>query len=279
MHWGFVIPAGDARTVAELAHVAEESGWDAIFTYEVLWGVDAWVALAAAAMRTQRIRLGTMLTPLPRRRPWDLAGQTATLDDLSGGRVILSVGLGAIHEGWTAFERDPGLQVRAELLDEGLDVLTGLWAGQPFAYEGRHYRVRPTDFSPPPPVVQRPRIPIWVVGVWPRPKSMRRAARYDGILPNYKPRDGEAGELTPDVLREIVAWVREHRAAEGLDVDSYEVLTEGVTPAADREAAAEIVRPWAGAGTTWWIEADWSVARADVAAACRRRLEAGPPEL
>src|SRR2546429_4572123 len=106
--------------------------------WEPVWGVDAWVALAAAAMTTSRIRLGTMLTPVPRRRPWDLAGQTATLDNLSGGRVILSAGLGAPHEGWLAFESDPGRRVRAELLDEGLDLGTGLWAGQPFPHDGTH---------------------------------------------------------------------------------------------------------------------------------------------
>lgn len=279
MKCGFVIPAGDARTVADLAVVAEQSGWDAIFTFEVLWGVDAWVALTAAAMRTERVRLGTMLTPLPRRRPWDLAGQTATLDDLSGGRVILSVGLGAIHQGWMAFEPDPGRRVRAELLDEGLDVLTGLWRGQPFSYQGKHYRVSPTSFAAPPPLIQKPRIPVWVVGVWPRPKSMRRAARYDGILPNYQPPDGEGRPLTPAVLREMVDWIRRQRAAEHLDGDAYDVVVEGTTPGDDGAAAAAKVRPWADAGATWWIEADWSVVREDVARLCGPRLQAGPPRI
>src|SRR6266540_4246981 len=191
MRFGFVLPRGDARDAAELAAVAEDAGWDGFFVWESVWGVDAWMALAAAAVRTERIRLGTMLTPLPRKRPWELAGQTATLDNLSGGRTILSVGLGAPHEGWLAFEPDPGRRTRAELLDEGLDVLTGLWAGQPFRYEGRHYRVTPTDFVPPPPLVQRPRIPIWVVGGWPAPRSMARAARYDGWLPNLVAKAGE----------------------------------------------------------------------------------------
>src|SRR5688572_10374787 len=103
MRYGFVLPSGDARTAAEFAELAEASGWDGFFVWEPVWGVDAWVALTAAAMRTERIRLGTLLTPLPRRRPWDLAGQVAALDNLSGGRVILSVGLGAVHDGWLAF--------------------------------------------------------------------------------------------------------------------------------------------------------------------------------
>jgi len=277
VRFGIVIPAGDARTLADLAVVAEQSGWDAIFTFEVVWGVDAWVALTAAAMRTERIRLGTMLTPLPRRRPWDLAGQTATLDDLSGGRVILSVGLGAIHDGWTAFETDPGRRVRAELMDEGLDVLTGLWRGQPFSYEGKHYRVCQTDFFPPPPPVQKPRIPIWVVGAWPRPKSMRRAARYDGVLPSYMPAGGEGGRFTPARLREMLGWIHRYRTAEQLDQHAYDVVIEGSTPRDDPAAAAARVRPWAEAGATWWIESDWSVGRDDVARVCGQRLRAGPP--
>ena len=102
MKYGFVLPSGDARAAAEFAKLAEDSGWDGFFVWEPVWGVDAWIALTAAATRTERIRLGTMLTPLPRRKPWDLAGQVATLDNLSGGRVTLSVGLGALHEGWLA---------------------------------------------------------------------------------------------------------------------------------------------------------------------------------
>jgi len=179
MQCGFVLPGGDARTAADMAYLAEQSGWDAFFVYESVWGVDAWVSLTAAAMRTERIRLGTMLTPLSRRLPWDLASQTATLDSLSGGRVILSVGLGALHASWTAFERDEGRKTRAEKLDEGLDVLSGLWAGQPFRYAGKHYQVRPVegDAPPPPPrPVQQPRITTWVVGLWPSALDAPRGA-------------------------------------------------------------------------------------------------------
>lgn len=272
MKYGFVLPRGDARTAAELAALAEGSGWDGFFMWEAVWGVDAWVALTAAAMRTERIRLGTMLTPLPRRKPWDLAGQTATLDNLSGGRVILSVGLGAPHDGWLAFEPDPGRRVRAELLDEGLDVLTGLWSGQPFEYEGAHYRVRQTDFVLPPPPVQRPRIPIWVVGGWPAPRSMRRSARYDGWLPNMVSWRGRpAPEFSPAVLREAVGWLREERAAAGRDMSGYDVVVEGAGEHPDRVAG------WAAAGATWWLEADWTVEAGDVRRYAEERLAAGPP--
>ncbi len=276
MRYGFVLPWGDARTAAELAALAEQHGWDGFFVWEPVWGVDAWVSLAAAAMTTSRIKLGTMLTPLPRRRPWVLAGQTAALDNLTGGRLILSVGLGAVHAGWLAFEQDPGRRIRAELLDEGLDVLTGLWGGQPFSYDGRHYQVRECDFVPPPPPVQRPRIRTWVVGGWPAVRSMRRAARWDGWLPNVVG-NGEAGPPTVEQVAAGVAWIRDYRTVEGLRVDDYDVVCEGQTPADDREAAGAVVRPWMRAGATWWIEADWSQPREAVRDYAEQRLRAGPP--
>ncbi len=259
MRYGFVMPWGDARTAAELAATAERSGWDGFFVWEPVWGIDAWVALTAAAMRTERIRIGTLLTPLPRRRPWDLAGQVATLDNLSGGRVVLSVGLGAVHDGWLAFEPDQGRRTRAELLDEGIDILRGLWAGQPFAYQGRHHEVRPTDFMLPPPPVQQPGVPIWVVGAWPARKSMRRAARADGWLPAVVGAQGEAPRLTPGMLREGTTWIRELRVAEGLPADRYDVVMEGVTPADDPAAGSEQVGEWCDGGATCWFVGDWSV--------------------
>ena len=276
MRYGFVLPYGDARTAAELAHEAEQAGWDGFFVWEPVWGIDAWVCLTAAAMRTERIRLGTMLTPLSRMRPWKLASETATLDNLSGGRVILVVGLGATDTGFDAFGEVTDRRTRAELLDEGLDILTGLWRGQPFSYEGKHYRVKETTFLPPPPPVQQPRIPIWAVGAWPREKSMRRALRYDGLLPSVLGDDGKARELTPDDLRAM----RDYAAANRAESTPFDIVMEGETPGDDPARAAEIVRPWADAGATWWIEALWNEPR-DAAglSAVRRRAAQGPPRL
>ena len=138
MRYGFVLPFGDAAEVADAAALAEGSGWDALFVWEAVWGVDAWVALTAAAMRTSTLRLGTMLTPVPRIRPWDLASRVVTLDQLSRGRVTLGAGLGALHEGWTAFESDEGRRVRVQRLEESLAIYVGLTAGQPFAFDGQH---------------------------------------------------------------------------------------------------------------------------------------------
>lgn len=266
MRYGVVLPKGDARTAAETAALAERAGWDAFFVWEPVWGVDAWVCLTAAAMRTDRIRLGTMLTPLSRMRPWKLASETATLDNLSGGRVILSVGLGATDTGFAEFGEVTERRTRAELLDEGLDILTGLWAGQPFSHTGKHYTVRPTTFMPPAPPVQQPRIPIWVVGAWGHTRSMARALRYDGLLPHVDQR----------VSPHLVAQMRAHAdAVRGPGAGPYDIVIEDVTPAGDPRAAAAKVQPYADAGATWWIESPWDFA--DDHAKVLQRVGAGPP--
>jgi alkanesulfonate monooxygenase SsuD/methylene tetrahydromethanopterin reductase-like flavin-dependent oxidoreductase (luciferase family) len=224
-------------------------------------------------MRTDRIRLGTMLTPIARMKPWKLASETATLDDLSGGRVILAVGLGAPDSGYHAFGEETDRRLRAELTDEGLEILTGLWQGQPFSYSGKHYRVEPFEAIVAPPPVQQPRIPIWVVGAHGRPKSLRRAAKYDGVLANGFDETGGARDATPEELAEVLAAIRAMRP-EGAP---YDAVADGVTPGDDRAAAAEIVRPKREAGATWWLEANWSLSGPDVQEQLVKRLRQGPP--
>jgi len=273
MKYGFVLPAGDARTAADFAYEAEQAGWDGFFVYEAAWAVDAWVSLPAAAMRTARIRLGTDITPLSRMRPWKLASETATLDNLSNGRVILAVGLGAIETGFAEFGEETDRKTRAELLDEGLDIVTGLWRGQPFSYEGKHYTIKPVTFPGPPPLVQQPRIPIWVVGAWPRPKSMQRVLRYDGILPCVI-EDGHWRDLTPGDIRAIGDFV----AARRTESMPFDIVMEGETPGDDPARAAEVVGRWADAGATWWLETRWSVPRdAEGLKRVRERILQGPP--
>ena len=277
MKYGFVLPTGDARVAADLASEAEQAGWDGFFVFEPVWGVDAWVSLTAAAMRTERIRLGTMLTPLSRMRPWKLASETATLDHLSGGRVTLTVGLGATDTGFGSFGEVVERKARAELLDEGLDVLTGLWGGQPFAYDGQHYHITPTEFPPPPALVQQPRIPIWVVGAWPYEASMRRALRYDGLIPTIRGEDGGMRQPTPPELRDVVAGVVERR---GDASTPFDFVVEGTTSTSDRDRAADKVRPWAEAGATWYLEARWGGPEGTAAVEpLRRRIAAGPPRI
>jgi hypothetical protein len=277
MRYGFVLPFCQPAEVAAAAVLAEEAGWDGVYVWEGLYGWDAWVSLAAAAVRTSRVRLGTMLTPLSRRKPWELAGQALSLDHLSGGRLTLSVGLGAVETGFAAFGEETDRRRRAELLDEGVEVVTGLWGGQPFSFAGEHYRLAPTTFMPTPPPVQQPRIPIWVVGAWPRPKSMARVVKYDGILPNVFGPDGKPADAGPAQVREIVAWLGEHRP---VDAGPFDVVVEGQTPAGDPRAAADEVAPWREAGATWWIEGLWPAqGQPDEIKQVRDRLHAGPPKV
>jgi len=289
MKYGFIFPGTDPELAVELAPLAEASGWDAFFVWEGIWATDPWATLAAAAMVTERIRLGTMLTPVPRRRPWELAGQTMTVDRLSNGRVILSVGLGVaaeFDERFWIFEDDPGRKVRAELLDEGLDMLQHLWRAEPFEYEGAHYRAKRAERLLPPSPVQEPRIPTWVVGVWPRKRSMHRVARYDGWIPNYDPSaaDGvdpleQQRRYTPEIAAEAIAWIHAEREQAGLADRPFDITQEGTTTGTDRAADAAVVRPWADAGVTWWLEADWQVSAEAVADYARDRLRAGPPRV
>ena len=273
MRYGFIIPRGDPRTVAELASEVEEAGWDGAFHWDGIyvgegWEIyDPWVVMAAMAMRTERVRIGAMLTPPARRRPWKLARETVTLDHLSGGRLVLPVGLGALDDGGFSKVGEPtDRRVRAQLLDESLEIMTGLWSGEPFSYEGEHYRMEEMTFLPPP--VQEPRIPIWVVGAWPSKKSMNRALRYDGLLA-YTTR----GEVTPEDIREMREYVEENRETDG----AFDIVWEGETPGDDPEGAARVVRPFAEAGITWWIESMWSPPNEpdDL----RARIRQGPPSV
>jgi hypothetical protein len=280
MRTGFVVPYADSRDFAALAALGEEHGWDGIFTWEALLGVDAWVSLAAAAVATERIRLGTMLTPAARFKPWDLATRVGTVDRLSNGRVILSVGLGALHGGWLAFEADEGRKTRAEKLDECLAIYAGLMQGQPFSFDGRHYTARPTDFFLPDPPVQRPHPPVWVVGVHfldrERQRSLERPARWNGLLPQIA-EGGERLERTPERLAAAVEVVRGLRAEAGLSLDGFDVVIEGDTVGGWVEQVAPLGE-WEAAGGTWWVESWWNVERGpDGLAEVRRRVAAGPP--
>ncbi|MDQ3468501.1 MAG: LLM class flavin-dependent oxidoreductase [Actinomycetota bacterium] len=262
MRFGFVVPWADAAEVGDLAAEAEAAGWDGLFVWEPVWGVDAWIALAVAAVRTSHIRLGTLLTAPSRRRPAELASQVATVDRLSCGRVTLSVGLGAMDTGFAAFGEETDRRVRAELMDECLDIVTGLWAGQPFAYSGTHYTIEPTEFPTNGATVQQPRVPIWCAAAVGRPRSMARALRWDGILPQRVSADGAAQATIEDV-----AALHDETPDRDFDI----VIEGSVT---DHSPAA-----WASAGATWWIESMWdAVGQSDPVLAATDRLRDGPPK-
>jgi alkanesulfonate monooxygenase SsuD/methylene tetrahydromethanopterin reductase-like flavin-dependent oxidoreductase (luciferase family) len=271
MRYGVVLPGGTATVQLEQAVLAERSGWDGVFVWEAAYGVDAWGVLAAMAARTERVRLGTMLTPLPWRRPWKVASQVATLDQISDGRAILAVGVGAVDTDLPDTGEVADLRGRAERMDEGIDLIRALWDGQT-GYEGQHYRYQTgrLDLTAAARPVQA-RIPIWVVGVWPRPKSMRRVLRCDGIVPQYEVDGRDPG---PDDARAVRRWLTENGAAPGFDI-----VAQGETPAADPAAAAATVSPWSDAGCTWWLETRWELPHdsPERMTELLERLAAGPP--
>jgi alkanesulfonate monooxygenase SsuD/methylene tetrahydromethanopterin reductase-like flavin-dependent oxidoreductase (luciferase family) len=235
----------DPRVLADLAAAAEQRGWDGFFVWDhivyrapVRAVVDPWVALAAVACATSRVRIGPLITPLSRRRVHKVARETVTLDLLSDGRLTLGVGLGSARNG----ELEPFGEVadpreRARLLDLGLQNLARYWAG---------------EFEPVP--VQRPRIPVWVAGEWPNRRPLRRALQWDGYFP--------IGMPDPEALAELVREAREARVAH----EPFDVIVE-IPPDDDQER-------WAQSGATWSVT-DFGME--PTVAGVRATIEAGPP--
>ena len=262
-------PVGDPRTLAGLAAEAESAGWDGFFLWDHILGdpdwrepmVDPWIALAAVASATSQIRLGALVTAIPRRRPWHLARETTTLDHLSGGRLVVGVGLGfPASAEFEHFGEDGDRLRRARLLDEGLAILAGLWSGEPFSFDGHEYHVDETVFVPTP--VQRPRPPIWVAAHWPNRAPLRRAARWDGVFPEHAGGD----RLSPSELAELLDYVRQHR-------DRSEPF-DAVVAGRSADLAATELAAYAAAGATWWLE---SIRPKDPLTDVRQRITAGPP--
>jgi alkanesulfonate monooxygenase SsuD/methylene tetrahydromethanopterin reductase-like flavin-dependent oxidoreductase (luciferase family) len=272
MKFGLDVPTtgeyADPRVLAELAAEAEVAGWDGFFVWDVLGDgpvVDPWVALTAIALRSERLRIGLMVLPLARHRPWLVARQLANLDHLSGGRVTCAVGLGHQQREFDALGEAGDARARAARLDEALEVLAGLWTGKPFSYAGEHYRLEDVTILPRP--LQAPRVPIWVAGGWPRQGPFRRATRWDGIAFKSVHAD-ERRWLTLDEFRAGVAFVHEQRAAQG----PFDIVMSGEM-AEDRAEAAEQMRGFHEAGATWWVEEGlgWTLAE------FRQRVRGGPP--
>jgi alkanesulfonate monooxygenase SsuD/methylene tetrahydromethanopterin reductase-like flavin-dependent oxidoreductase (luciferase family) len=248
---GLFLPLFDALAdpgvVARLCAEAEETGWHGVFVWDNLRYVepvvevaDPWITLTAIATATERMRLGPMVTPLARRRPAKVARETATLDQLSSGRLTLGVGLGSdqFASEWSMTGEELDDRRRASMLDESLEILAAAWSGEPVHHQGDHYTVDGIRFLPRP--VQRPGVPVWVAGYYGKPRPLRRAARYQGFFP--------LGVDRPEQLAEIVADLAARRRHAGLDMaEPYDVviaLEPGEDPA-----------PYAAAGATWWLVA------------------------
>jgi alkanesulfonate monooxygenase SsuD/methylene tetrahydromethanopterin reductase-like flavin-dependent oxidoreductase (luciferase family) len=239
----------DPRLAVRLARAAEEAGWEGFFVWDHLgfvWGApssDPWVILSAVAVSTTHLRLGTAITPLARRRPQVVANALASLDLLSGGRMIFGAGLGGVREEFTAFGEPGAAKDRARMLDEGLAILDGLWSGEPHTHHGQHYDVENVSLAPL--GLQRARIPIWIGGE--SPPALRRAARWDGWLaPTTSPDGTPIMDKDPGRIAEMVAEIRRHRTAD----TPFAVAVDGYSEPGD----PRLPHAYEAAGATWWLE-------------------------
>jgi len=267
-------PYADARVLAELAREAENSAWDGCFLWDHLqFGADEdvadpWIALTAIALVTKRIRIGTLVTPLYRRNPAKVARETVTLDHLSDGRLILGIGLGSNLFGEIATFGGPAEdRVRAQMLDESLAILTGLWRGERFSFPGEHFCINGARFLPTP--LQKPRIPIWVAGTWPKRPPFRRAARYDGALPVA---GDVSSSLSVEQIQDLTHYIRGLQSA---SPSFYEIVYSAKVRSPHESSIRKVASSYAAAGATWWLETmtprEWPPERA------RERIRLGPP--
>ncbi len=238
---------GDPSKFLELAVAAEDAKWDGFFMWDHNYAgkdeliADPWITLAAIAARTEKIRIGTTVTPLPRRRPQKVAREVATLDILSNGRFILGVGLGGDDAEYRSFGENSDLKVRAEKLDESLAILEGLWSGKPFSFSGKHYSIDEVTFNPRP--IQRPRVPIWCAGTWPIKAPFRRAARYDGVFPLSITED-----MSLEDYSNVANYVKKHRGS----MKDFDIVIIGVsTGDAERDSWIDESK---ACGVTWYVE-------------------------
>lgn len=277
MRFAFNFPIFDylsePQTLLELAVAAEEAGWDAVFLWDhvnlVVPGVadggphaDPWITLGLIASNTNRVMIGTCVTPLARRRPAKLAREVLTLQSLSGGRFVFGAGLGDSRSEFQDLGEADDLQTRAAMLDEGLTVLRSLWSGQATDHRGAHYRV-----SSPPFVPAAVHVPVWLAGTWPNRRPFRRAARYDGV---FAAKAGFAEPLAPTEVAEIAEYVREHRT-NGVPFN----LAVGAMGTGDVAADVRHARALEAAGADWWV--DSTSTKFEALEALRKRVRRGPP--
>ena len=265
MKFGAALPYIGAQDAAKLAHLAEQAGWDAVFMGDAVWCEDPLIALTAAAMLTDRIRLGTMVLPAAFRTPFSLANQALALDRLSNGRLTLGIGAGATWMGWQAFSSLPAdAPTRAALLDDTLHILRILFGRQQQDFSGNHHHLALSQLNPqyyPPAPTQPGGPPLWVPALWNNPRNLAHCLLADGALLESLPANGTPQDPTPDDCAGLRAWLNQHHPA-GTSADL--VVT---TPLANGTSQ------WAAAGATWMVEPLWGQTVQGAAALLRK----GPP--
>ena len=275
LKFGLALPYAGAREVAELCQLAEEMGWEGCFLGDAIWCQDPMIGLAAAAMTTKRIRLGTMIIPMPLRRPWKVASESLALDHLSNGRLILGLGAGAVWMGWQSFPDEvTDKKARAEMLDESIDILTLLYQRKQFDYDGKHYHLKLTQMDVqyyPPKPVQQPRIPLWVTGLWPRKKSMQRVLKCDGVFVEKLGSDGKPQDVTPTDICEMKAYITANRTL----TTPFDIVVSGRTSGLSQAQVRDQMLAWQEAGATWWVETFFTESLEQA----RERISQGPPKI
>ena len=266
MKFGLALPYNIADKIVTYAPMVEQAGWDGLFLGDAIWCEDPMITLSAAAVVTEKIRLGTMINPVPIRRPWKLASESIALDQISNGRLTLGLATGATWMGWYAFPDEvTDNRARAEMLDETIDILTLMYQREPFDYNGLHYHLKLSELDVmyyPPKPIQQPRIPIWIPGIWPREKSMRRVLKCDGMFLEVISPEGVPQTVTPDHLRQMRAYVEEHRTAK----TPFDFVATGKVSDLDDGERAKVLRSWKKAGATWWVEGLWEGSTEEVEA-------------
>lgn len=272
---------GDINQLVTFAKEADQVGWDGFFLWDHLRTidlpatdpfVDPWIAMTAMACNTTTLKLGALVTPLSRRRPWKVARESVTLDRLSGGRLVLGAGIGGdFYREFSGFGEEVGNQLHAAKLDEALQMLNELWSGEETSFTGEHYQLTEIQFHPTP--VQQPRIPIWLAGIWPGTKPFQRAAKWDGIFPMYR---GD-GEFPAEEIANMRAYIQEFRTSDApfdivIVTRSHKPGSTNPAPTDEYLTRLEALR---AAGVTWSLQSlDMKASIDDVMAVIRQ----GPPK-
>ncbi|MHA2357529.1 MAG: LLM class flavin-dependent oxidoreductase [Candidatus Heimdallarchaeaceae archaeon] len=284
MNFGVVLPLdANIHSYGKIASKAENAGWDGVFVWDAISVGpksnpmkinDPWIVLALIAENTEKVRIGTYVTGLPRRRPWKLAREMITLDHLSNGRLTVTLATGAADDAaFSLVNEEPDVKIRARKLDEGIDVLKGLLSGEQFSYQGEYFQINEMILHPPP--IQKPCIPMWIVGVWGRKNSFNRTLKCEGIAP-ISLKDGKISGITPKELKCMSKFLKEEVKL----TKQFDIIVDGETPGDDTKKASSIITPWQEAGATWWMEnayfQPWSNGGLE---GLHKRIKLGPPTL
>jgi alkanesulfonate monooxygenase SsuD/methylene tetrahydromethanopterin reductase-like flavin-dependent oxidoreductase (luciferase family) len=280
----------DPHNLLELAKDTEEAGWEGFFICDhllldpdgQLGLADPSIMLGAIAAITDKVIIGSMVTPVSRRRPWKLAKEFASLDQLSNGRLRIGVGLGGLDQEFSNFGENPDKKVLAKKTDEGLAIMEKLHTGEAVNFDGEIYHITNARLLPRP--VQRPRIPVWVAAMLPLKAGQRRAARWDGIMPHVMPANlDETQDISdvdmrvlmspsPDQIRGVIEFTSELRDTD----DPFDVVASGITHGMPIEDISSKLQSYQDAGATWWLE--WlNCGQPGTLEQVREQIRAGPP--